>query len=393
MTKGRVALVLVAILAALIAGGYWFVAIPDTEVPNGKVSQTRFTAGPYTVVSEKFELVDPSHTVPSGSDGNETQARTLGGEIWRPKGRKGAGPLVVYSHGFLSFRQEGLYLTRFLVSHGYTVAAVDFPRTSIYAFDNPDMADVANQPRDVSLVIDALLERNADPADALHQTIDTSRIALAGVSLGGLTSILATFHPDLKDPRVAALVSVAGPASMFTARFYAGSQVPALLVYGDADLMVPLRDNGRPFFAAYPNSTLVVLKKASHTAFAQPAATLNRFAANPDAQGCEVVSDKLQLKGFTELGDELGDMIGGPEWGIEWNPDLNFCVDPPVPQAMKASRQHMFTTLAVHAFLESQFADDPAAREDARNYLLRTLPEENGQDLTVTAHPGQPPRK
>ena len=50
---------------------------------------------------------------------------------------------------------------------------------------------------------------------------------------------------------------------------------------------------------------------------------------------------------------------------------------------MNDSRQHMFTTLAVYHFLESVFADDPAARESARQYLLKTLPAENSSEVAV----------
>jgi len=50
---------------------------------------------------------------------------------------------------------------------------------------------------------------------------------------------------------------------------------------------------------------------------------------------------------------------------------------------MQAARQHMFTTLAVAAFLDSLFAPDAETRRSARHYLLDTLAAENGGELRV----------
>jgi predicted dienelactone hydrolase len=380
MGKLRIILLILVILGI---GGYWFVAIPATATPNGSHSKARYTPGPYGVIAETFSAVDDSRPTQAYNDFPGSPRRVLNSGIWRPENREQPGPLLVYSHGFMSFRQEGLYLIRFLASHGYTVIAADYPLTGYHAPDRPLMTDIVNQPADVSFLIDTLLTRNADPTDTLHNTIDPNKIAVAGVSLGGLTSTLVTFHPALRDPRIAATVSIAGPASMFNAGFFAGPEVPYLMIFGSSDVMVPPAENAIPILQMVPDSILVMLNDASHAGFSQPASTLMRFIKNPDGVGCSTVVEELDDL-LSQQNADLMSVLGGPEDGINKSAQMEFCSSPLIPQAMKASRQHMFTTLASHAFLESVFADDPAVREAARQYLLTSLPEENSSEVSIS---------
>lgn len=379
--RSRLFVLLVAVVA-IGAGGYWFGAIPATAVPQGLESQAKFAPGPFDIISESFTAVDESRQTQAYRDFAGRPVRELNGELWRPARAAQAGPLLVYSHGFMSFHREGLYLARFLASHGYTVVAVDYPLSGYRAPDGPFMRDVINQPADVSFLIDTMLKRNADPADALFATIDPQKIAVAGTSLGGLTSTLVTFHRQMRDPRIAAAISIAGPTSMFTADFFAASDVPFMLVFGDGDVIVPYAANATPVLEKYANSTLVSLHNGSHAGFAQPAATLMRFIDNPDGVGCRAV-----LEG---LGDDLAGqngqfmaILGSAGDGIVTDSRIDICTSPPIPTAMQAARQHMFTTLASYAFLESVFAVDEQSRAAARHYLLQTLPAENNGEVAV----------
>jgi len=386
MTKGKIRLLVAAIIAAMGIGGYWFVAIPATSTPNGSVSQSRYAPGPYDVVTETFEAVDESRPTPAYNDFPGLPERVLEGEIWRPASLDRPGPLVIYSHGFMSFRQEGLYLVRFLASHGYTVIATDYPLTGFHAPDGPLITDVVNQPGDISFLIDTILRRNADRSDALHNTIDPERIAVAGVSLGGMTSMLASFHRRFRDPRIAATVSIAGPSSMFAPGFFAGQDLPFLMVYGSGDAIIPLEENAVPVLKMYPGVILVALKDASHAGFAQPSSTLMRFIKNPDGVGCRAVTEKIGVE-VAEQNAQFMAQLGDEQDGIHLNSQLEFCTSELIPEAMNASRQHMFTTLAVHAFLESVFSDEAATRQASRQYLLATLPGENGSEVSVTLSP------
>ena len=375
--------IILLILLAIGIGGYWFVAVPAESTPSGTESVARFTPGPYKVVGETFTAIDDSRPTQAYNDFPGSPERTLNGEVWYPEGLQRPAPLLVYSHGFMSFRQEGLYLIQFLASHGYVVVAADYPLTGFYAPDGPLMTDVVNQPGDISFLIDTLLQRNADPDDSLYNAIDPDRIAAAGVSLGALTTTLASFHRKLLDPRIAAAISIAGPATMFTPEFYTSRQIPYLLIYGDTDSLVSYPENALPALQMSSDSILVTLKNASHAGFAQPSSTIMRFIDNPDVVGCEQVraevGDNIDV-GSDQLIAELGDAADG----VDISGAMDFCTSPPIPVAMKAARQHMFTTLAVFAFLESVFADAAADRENSRHYLLETLPAENSSEVTVS---------
>ena len=52
---------------------------------------------------------------------------------------------------------------RWLSSHGYIVVAANFPLTYRYAPGGPTVTDLANQPADVSFLIDAVLELEDPP--------------------------------------------------------------------------------------------------------------------------------------------------------------------------------------------------------------------------------------
>ena len=108
-------------------------------------------------------------------------------------------PLIMYSHGFMSFRTEGAMLARHLASHGYIVASPDFPLSNFNTPGGPTTADVPEQPGDVSFLIDELLARSADSSDEWFGAVDTERMGATGLSLGGLTTLLVTFHVSLHD--------------------------------------------------------------------------------------------------------------------------------------------------------------------------------------------------
>lgn len=370
------------LLLALAAGGYWFFNVPETAVPSGAQSAARLAPGPFAIQDEAFEATDAHRGQQAYHDYAGASARTLAGELWRPAGLAQPGPLVIYSHGFMSFHREGVYLARFLASHGYTVLAVDYPLTGYGAPDGPLMRDVVNQPGDISFLIDTLLARNADPADPLHDTLDPARIAVAGTSLGGLTSMLTAFHRRLRDPRIAAAISLAGPASMLSADFFTTSEIPLLVIFGDADVIVPYPANAATIVQKHPGTVLVTLKDASHAGFAQPAATLMRFMANPDVLGCRAVLGALQGQ-LDDQRNTLLTVLGGQEDGIDPGVRIELCTDTPIAVAMPPARQQMFTTLAVYAFLESVFAPEATARDSARDYLLQVLPQENSGEVTV----------
>lgn len=379
----------IALLVLLLLGsfGYWFAVMPAKVLPAGSESRAWFTAGKYKVIVDDFKTIDSTRKTQANNDFAGRDVRVLKGKIWRPQNLQKPGPLLVYSHGFMSFHQEGLYLVRFLASHGYTVVAVNFPLTNFFAPGKPLISDVVNQPGDVSFLISTLLQRNTDANDVLHNTIDAKKIAVAGVSLGGMTSTLVTFHRQVRDPRIAAAISIAGPSNMFTADFFTSTDTPFLMIAGDGDAIVPFDKNAAPIPQKDPGSVLVNLKNASHAGFAQPASTFMRFMNNPDTLGCRQVMKGLKNKpaGAKEPEFLLG--LDAAADGIDLSDRSLPCQGEIPARTMPAAQQHMYTTLAAYSFLQSVFADDATARAAARNYLLQTLPAENSSDVAVATEP------
>jgi predicted dienelactone hydrolase len=379
MSKWQWAILFFTLLAA---GGYWFGFIPAKEYPSGEKSLARFTPGTYKVVTEDFKAVDEKRATASNNDFPGRPVRVLKGKLWRPQGLQQPGPLLIYSHGFMSFHDEGKYLVTFLASHGYTVVAVDYPLTHFFAPGKPKLTDVVNQPGDVSFLIDTVLKRAQDKDDVLFNTIDDKKIAVAGVSLGGLTSTLSAYHRKVRDARITAAISIAGPAAMFTPTFFAESHVPFLMIYGDGDAIIPYEKNAAPVLHKFPGSTLVTLHTASHAGFAQPGSTFLRLFDNPDTIGCRQVLANLHNDKAMEKNEFMKE-LDGAQYGVDMSDKSEPCSGPLMPVTMKSARQHMFTTLAAHAFLESHFASDAAIRTQASDYLLKNLPAENPQDVRV----------
>jgi dienelactone hydrolase len=107
-------------------------------------------------------------------------------------------PLLIWGNGGCS--DNGLSHDKFLrdiASHGYIVIALG------YAWRQPPRNDPAGQDKDatdvaqMSQAMTWAAERTADPVDELYGHIDTSRVAVAGHSCGGLQAIKISADPRI----------------------------------------------------------------------------------------------------------------------------------------------------------------------------------------------------
>lgn len=360
-------LVLLAVLVAILLN-------PSKPVPDGALTQMYYRDGAFDVSIMPFEDTDESRaTLPHG-DFEGSDSRVFNGKVWYPADlSKAPYPLLVYSHGFMSFHQEGEYLARFMASHGYVVVAVDFPSTNYFAPGGPDLKDVVNQPGDVSFVIDRMLDKNNDATSVFYQRIDDSRIAAVGLSLGGMTTTLVAFHEDLRDERIKAAVSIAGPSAMFTPRLFSTTDLPFMMIAGDIDAMVPYEQNALPITSKDPDSILVTIEGGSHTGFADIASILFRWVENPDSIGCSSIKKNIPRN----VEDGFLAPLGGEEKGVAVIDRRLPCEMDPLPPAIAPAEQQMITTLAVYSFLESRFAKDAGKRQDYATYLLYYLAKED----------------
>ncbi len=366
------------VVIALLAGVILSQGKQPQPFPAGTESAARLQPGPLQVHSYDETLVDSSRPTQANGDYPGADSRTLVSTIWHPADNSaGAYPLIVYSHGFSSMKEGGAYLGEQLASLGYVVISANFPLTNFDAPGGPLTQDVVNQPADVSFLIDSLLQQSETAGHMLEGMIDSSRIGVTGISMGGMTSTLVAYHPTMMDERITAALSIAGPTASFTDTFFSFREIPFLMLAGDIDALVPYDSNAARVTTSIAGSQLVTVSGASHTGFSGPAAPL-RWLSNPDAIGCYVVKDNVDAA----LEEPWFDLLGTPEQGINYEMVNELCKVDPLPPAMNILRQHMITSVVVSSFFQSQFALDATTRDAAQRFLSEVI----GEELDEVSH-------
>jgi predicted dienelactone hydrolase len=322
--------------------------------------------GRYGVGVRTLSLVDTTRPTPAHGDVPALPSRTLTTEVWYPTAphrgeplrdavaADGRFPVVLSSHGYSDTRTGLAYINEALAGRGYIVAAPDFPLTNLESQPR-DPLDVINQPGDVSFVLDNILELAGMQESWLAGRVDRHRIAASGLSYGGLTTLLVTFHPTLRDRRIRAAAALAPAACSLQEAFYRAARPPLLLMQGTQDLLLPIEANAERVYAeARSRRDLVVLTDASHTAFSGLVDFPSTSSYDADL-GCAVVVQEFGAISTATLDD--------PANGIDTAACSLPCQGPvPTNPPMQASRQHDLTQMTVVAFLESTFRKSRPAR-------------------------------
>jgi dienelactone hydrolase len=361
------------VLGVLFAAFASFSRLPPMP-PEDTLSYQLLQPGKFDVGKDTRQLVDPTRFIPDPEAPNGQSPRSMKLRLWYPvSDNHDPQPLLIYSHGLLGTGEAAEFIARVLASHGYVVAAPDFPRTNRSQGERAHSRDVFNQPGDVALVIDWLLARGEDPEDELYNAIDAERIATAGHSLGALNAHLLGFHPEWQEPRIKAVISLAGPTSLFTRKFLATRTIAYMALAGPQDAFVPYESNFLPLLDKVDGAILVSMEGGSHLGFAEEGKWF-RWFDQPDAVACRFAKDTIDRNKATT--EPWYDELGGIEEGYvqEINPPV---CEYEVSAAMNPLRQQQLTLMAVHGFLECQFAEAPEARARWCNYLRESLDREN----------------
>jgi fermentation-respiration switch protein FrsA (DUF1100 family) len=187
------------------------------------------TPAPGAAPATTFTVTQRQLTFSHGS------ARPLPTTVWAPAGSApGPFPLILFSHGLTAAPADYAQILRTWAAAGFIVAAPAYPHTSRGVKDVEPL-DVANQPGDATSVISQMLALNSKAGDPLHARIDTTRIAAAGHSAGGITTI-GLFTAD-RDDRLKAGLVLAGEALIPGS--WDGPPAPMLFVHGKQDKTVP----------------------------------------------------------------------------------------------------------------------------------------------------------
>jgi dienelactone hydrolase len=188
------------------------------------------------------------------------KTRPLKTTIWYPAGA-GPFPLVLFSHGLTSEPSAYASILRAWARAGFVVAAPAYPHTA-YGVKDFDVLDVINQPADASYVISQVLGLGMTDGDSLKGLIDSGRIAAAGHSAGGITTI-GMFSGN-RDDRLKAGIVLAGERVLNAP--FSGPAAAMLFVHGKLDKTVPYADGLKAFAAVPWSRAMMTVTKGSHVA-------------------------------------------------------------------------------------------------------------------------------
>ena len=357
----------------------YLVTMPE-PLPQDSASEKWLQGGPFVVGHYDFVLVDESRETMANGDAPRLSNRTFPTSVWYPENGEGNYPLVIHSHGFVSERTDLAYIAELLASHGYVVAAANYPLTAGGTPGDPNVDDLVNQPSDVTFLIDSLLQLSGSDKPFAGE-LDPSRIALMGYSLGGITTTLATYHPRLRDERVAAAISIAGPSAGLVSKFYETTDVPFMMIAGTLDALIDFEYNAAVIPQRVHNSVLIEIEGGSHLGFGSISEPWLRLMNHPDGLGCTAVLSNLGSDpnaAFVALGDASD--------GIVLNANIpEVCATMPSEKALHPARQQMVTSIAALSFFEFVFNEDPAKRQAAYEQLSNALPTDMSEAKVTTA--------
>jgi len=187
------------------------------------------------------------------------KGRPLPTTVWFPERGAGPFPVIVFSHGLASEPSAYSALLTRWARAGFVVAAPAFPHTHYRVKDFRPL-DVANQPADASYVLTQVLALNAKSGDPLEHRLDTSRVAAAGHSAGGITTI--GLFTAARDQRLIAGIVLSGE-QVLPAPF-TGPSAALLFVHGKLDKTVPYQ-NGLDAYRAVPwPKAMMTVTKGGH---------------------------------------------------------------------------------------------------------------------------------
>jgi len=181
----------------------------------------------------------------------------------------GRFPLVVFAHGFSGYRDQSSFLTSWLATWGFVVAAPDLLDHDLTAVLGGQLStSTAGDLAELGDTI-TLLEQAGRAPGLLAGRVDDTKVAAIGHSLGGEASEeLASI-----DPRVSTFIGMAGASVGGFATAQAGPagrvpDKPGMLMVGTADQVASPAGIARAFHDMVAPKRLVLLRHAGHLAFA-----------------------------------------------------------------------------------------------------------------------------
>jgi dienelactone hydrolase len=197
--------------------------------------------------------------------------------LWLPPAATSASPLILFSHGFDGCKTQSSHLMRALSNRGILVAAPDH-KDKLCA----EKLDLSKIVADLPRLSDSVLSDRRDDLLALRKgllehptlasSIDPSRTALVGHSLGGYTVLaLAGARPGWKMDGITGVIALAPYTEPFRVNGTPESIfVPVLFEVGDKD---QIAGDSNDFYSKAPSPACqVTYTNADHFAWVDPEA-------------------------------------------------------------------------------------------------------------------------
>jgi len=279
-------------------------------------------------------------------------------------------PLILFSHGAGGINIQSIDLMETLASHGFVVISPNHTGNSTFdeEGDVPYEDPATDRPKDLSFLIDLMLDRNGDPADPFFLKLNPFAIGVTGHSFGGFSALAmaagyetSAFGPVPPDPRVRAILPVSGTSGLFSDDELKSIRIPALFLGGTADTSVPIDPNTTRPFGLMKSKALyrADIIGAAHTHFAN-------------------ICDIAQVLIDINIPPEVWPAIGA---GALVGPYEQTCIPPafPLPEAVRIQnlytvsffRTHLLLDLRYKPFLTVAYAD---ANEPDVNFFVAGVP-------------------
>jgi fermentation-respiration switch protein FrsA (DUF1100 family) len=217
---------------------------PTTRVATRGVERERYFIRDFT--SDVVQgLIPPEINPPFQTDAHRDVRPARGGDR----------PLVLFSHGALSYRLQSTFLTTHLASWGFVVASPDFLERGLQTFLGQPPATPKSSVQVLEETVARLASETTTAGSLLHGVVDVDTVLPIGHSAGGGASSQFV----VADPTVAAWSPLASGAAGPAAPGPAG-----LWMAGENDEIVPLPGIRSAFEAAPGPKRLVVISGAGH---------------------------------------------------------------------------------------------------------------------------------
>ena len=204
-----------------------------------------------------LDLVDRSRPAVDPIGVRSAATRSLPTELYVPAGST-RRPLIVFAHGFDGDPSKFTQLFQYWSDAGFAVVAPRFPITFTGAGGLSRAADFAQQPADLSFVLDQVLHSK------WAARVDPHRIGAAGLSLGGATIWGFIGNTCCRDPRVKAAIVMDGIQISFAAGKPLPNRMPLLVYHADHDYSLPFAGARTAYIAAAPPKYFVTIMGAFH---------------------------------------------------------------------------------------------------------------------------------